>query len=81
MPRFLLHHRHEPGEVRRRVRRLQGPQQPAAPPTTRSRSCRRGGHEIWWLVEADSAEKALDLLPAYVADRSTAIPIREVQIP
>ena len=32
MPRFLIHHRHEPQRVRRRVRLLQGPRQPAPPP-------------------------------------------------
>ena len=26
-------------------------------------SCRSGGHEIWWTVDADSEESALQLLP------------------
>jgi len=44
-------------------------------------SCLSGGHEVWWFVEAATAEAALALLPGYVAERSTAIPIREVLIP
>ena len=44
-------------------------------------SCRSGGHSIWWTVEATSEENALALLPFYVAERTTAIPVSEVQIP
>jgi len=44
-------------------------------------SCRTGGHEIWWTVEADSDDDALALLPFYVAARTTIIRVSEVQIP
>jgi len=40
-----------------------------------------GGHEIWWLVSAPSEDEALQLLPYYVAERTTAVPIAHVEIP
>ena len=44
-------------------------------------SCRSGGHAIWWTVEAATETDALGLLPAYVAERTTATSVSEVQIP
>lgn len=44
-------------------------------------SCRSGGHEIWWTVDADSETDALRLLPFYVAERTTGTRISDVQIP
>ena len=44
-------------------------------------SCRSGGHAIWWTVEAEAEEDALRLLPFYVAERTTATPVQEVEIP
>ena len=44
-------------------------------------SCRSGGHEIWWTVDADSETDALGLLPFYVARRSTSTRISDVRIP
>ncbi len=44
-------------------------------------SCAFGGHAIWWDVEAASEAEALGLLPLYVADRTTAISVSEVEIP
>lgn len=44
-------------------------------------SCRSGGHAIWWEVEADNEQDALALLPAYVAKRTTAARVSEVEIP
>ena len=44
-------------------------------------SCRSGGHAIWWTVEAESEEDALRLLPPYVAKRTTAASVSEVEIP
>ena len=44
-------------------------------------SCRSGGHEIWWTVEAASEDDAMRLLPAYVADRTTVARVSEVEIP
>jgi hypothetical protein len=44
-------------------------------------SCRSGGHAIWWTVDAASEEGALRLLPSYVAERTTAARVSEVDIP
>ena len=44
-------------------------------------SCLFGDHTIWWLVTAPSSEDALELLPSFVAQRSTAVEVREVEIP
>jgi hypothetical protein len=40
-----------------------------------------GGHEVWWTVEAASEEEAVRLLPFYVAERTTATSVSEVEIP
>jgi hypothetical protein len=44
-------------------------------------SCASGGHEIWWDVEAGSAEAAVAQLPRFVGMRTKAIQIGEVEIP
>jgi hypothetical protein len=44
-------------------------------------SCGSGGHAIWWQVEAASEQAALRLLPGYVAERTTATRVSEVEIP
>ena len=44
-------------------------------------TCLTGGHAVWWRVEALDRQAALALLPPYVADRTNAIPVRDVQIP
>lgn len=44
-------------------------------------SCSWGGHEIWWEVTAVSAQAALDLLPHYVAQRTEATRVADVDIP
>jgi hypothetical protein len=36
---------------------------------------------LWWRVEAPDLAGALGLLPRFVADRTTAIEVREVEIP
>ena len=80
MPRFLIHHRHAAARVRRRVRGLPGPREPAPPPPTLA-SCASGGHAIWWTVEAATEADALALLPFFVAERSTVAAVSEVEIP
>ena len=44
-------------------------------------SCRSGGHELWWTVDAVSEVEALALLPLYVAERTTATKVSELGIP
>jgi hypothetical protein len=80
MSRFLLHHRHEPQECRTAFAAWSG-----FPSPLRRRaavaSCHFGDHQIWWQVEAASADEALGQLPWYVAMRTRAIRISEVAIP
>ena len=80
MPRFLLQHRHEPDECEVVFAAFKGHDSPLRHGVAIA-SCLHGGHSIWWTVEATSDVAAMDLLPAYVATRTTAVPVREVVIP
>jgi hypothetical protein len=80
MPRFLLHHNHEPRDCGAVFASFKGHQSPLRRQPTLA-SCRSGGHGIWWTVEAATAEDALRLLPSYVAERTTATTVSEVEIP
>jgi hypothetical protein len=80
MGSYLLHHRHDPDKCGVAFAAFKGHHSPLRRAATFA-SCAEGGHEIWWVVEAESADHALGLLPHYVAQRSTAVPIRKVQIP
>ena len=80
MPRYLLHHRHEPAECGVVFASFKGHESPLRHRATLG-SCRSGGHAIWWTVEAASESEALRLLPFYVAERTTATPVQEVEIP
>jgi len=80
MARYLLHHSHRPDECGVVFASFRGHTSPLRRRTTLA-SCRSGGHAIWWTVESASAADALDLLPPYVADRTTATSVSDVQIP
>ena len=80
MPRYLLHHRHAPGECGAVFASFRGYESPLRHRATLA-SCRTGGHAIWWTVDAASDEDALRLLPSYAAERTTASRVSEVQIP
>jgi hypothetical protein len=80
MPVFLLAHRHQPNECAAAFAAWQGfdsPLRRGRAPST----CLAGGHGVWWRVEAPDAAGALALLPPYVAERTTAIEVRDVEIP
>jgi hypothetical protein len=80
MPRFLLEHSHTAGECGAVFAAFNAFDSPLRNrPTTGS--CHYGGHRIWWEVDAASEEEALGRLPRYVADRTTASPVRTVEIP
>ena len=80
MSRYLLHHRHEPAECGVVFASFKGhPSRLRHSPTLAS--CRSGGHSIWWTVEAASEQEALTLRPPFVARRTTATSVSEVQIP
>jgi hypothetical protein len=80
MARFLLHHSHQPDECGVVFASFRGHASPLRRRTTLA-SCRSGGHAIWWTVESANAAAALELLPPYVADRTTATSVSDVQIP
>jgi DNA recombination-dependent growth factor C len=80
MSRYLLQHQHQPRECGAVFASFKGYESPLRHETTLA-SCRSGGHAIWWTVEAESEAAALRLLPAYVAERTTAARVSEVQIP
>jgi hypothetical protein len=80
MPRFLLQHRHEPDECGVAYAAWKGFSSPLRHAATVA-SCLEGGHEIWWKVEAGDDCEALELLPPYVARRTTVLPVSEVVIP
>ena len=44
-------------------------------------SCQFGGHAIWWDVNAASEAEALELLPSYIAQRTTVVAVATVAIP
>ena len=77
---YLLHHRHEPNECGVVFAAFRGDPSPLRHRATLA-SCRSGGHAIWWTVQADSEDDALALLPFYVAERTTATRVCEVDIP
>jgi hypothetical protein len=80
MPRFLLHHHHEPRDCGVVFAAFRGHESPLRHRATLA-SCSFGGHAIWWAVEAASEAEALALLPFYVAERATATRVGEVEIP
>ena len=80
MSRYLLEHHHKPRECGAVFASFKGHPSPLRHRSTVA-SCRSGGHAIWWTVEAESEEHALALLPAFVAERTTAARVNEVEIP
>ncbi len=80
MSRYLLHHHHTPEQCGVVFASFKGYESPLRQRATLA-SCRSGGHEIWWTVDAESEEQALGLLPFYVAARTSITRVSEVQIP
>jgi hypothetical protein len=80
MARYLLDHRHQPGECAVVFASWRGFESPLRRHVALG-SCSSGGHAIWWQVEADDDAGALAQLPRYVAERTTATPVSEVEIP
>ncbi len=80
MAKYVLIHRHEPKECAIAIAAWKG----FASPLRHGRpfgSCARGGHRIWWTVDAASEAAALSLLPHYVAERTVVEEVREVPLP
>jgi hypothetical protein len=80
MSRYLLQHRHEPRECGVVFASFKGFESPLRHEAMLA-SCRSGGHSIWWTVEAESEGAALRMLPDYVAERTTAASVNNVEIP
>ena len=80
MPRYLLQHQHQQHECGAVFAGFRGFRSPLRHRSALG-SCAFGGHAIWWTVDAASEEKALELLPYFVAERTTVIPVTEVAIP
>lgn len=80
MGRYLLQHQHRPEECGATFASFNGHDSPLRHRTAMS-SCPFGGHVIWWDVQAPSETDALQLLPFYVAQRTTATAIAPVEIP
>jgi hypothetical protein len=80
MATFLLHHQHGPGDCAAAFAAWAGfasPLRHRPAPST----CLTGSHCVWWRVDAPDADSALALLPRFVAERTRAIGIRDVEIP
>jgi hypothetical protein len=80
MSRYLLQHRHQPDECGVVFASFKGHASPLRHRATLA-SCRSGGHAIWWTVDAGTEDEAFALLPRYVAERTTASRVSEVEIP
>ena len=80
MARFLLQHHHQASECGVVFTAFKGHDSPLRHRPTIA-SCLSGGHAIWWMVEVDSEQAALTLLPDFVAERTTATRINQVAIP
>jgi hypothetical protein len=80
MPRYLVHHRHQPHECGIAFASFAGHRSALRHRATLA-SCNWGGHAIWWAVDAATEAEALELLPFFVAERSTATRVDEVEIP
>jgi hypothetical protein len=80
MPRYMVHHRHEPRECGIAFAAFKGHKSPLRHRAALA-SCPTGGHAIWWSIEAASEQDALRQLPYFVARRSTIARVSEVVIP
>jgi len=78
--RYVLEHRHSSRECGVVFAAFRGHESPLRRRPTLA-SCQSGGHAIWWIVDAETEEDALRLLPPYVAKRTTAARVNEVEIP
>ena len=80
MPRFLVHHRHEPHECGVVFASFKGTESELRHRPALA-SCAFGGHAIWWAVAADDEHEALRCLPFFVAERSTVTKVADIVIP
>jgi hypothetical protein len=77
---FVLAHTHKPAQCAAAFAAWRGFDSPLRSRTVLS-SCVRGGHRLYWFIEADDATDALGQLPPFVAERTEATEVREVAVP
>ncbi len=80
MPSFLLQHRHAAADCAAAFAAWRGFDSPLRGRPVAS-TCLSGEHTLTWRVDALDAHAALGLLPAYVAQRTEAVRVRDVPIP
>jgi hypothetical protein len=80
MPEYILHHQHEPHECAAASAAWTGFDSPLRGRGAAS-TCLTGGHALWLRVQARDLGCALAQLPRYLAERTTPIEIREIEIP
>jgi hypothetical protein len=73
--RFLLSHRHEPGECRFAFAAWHGFDSPLRKRSTIG-TCHAGGHALWWEDEAGDPQAALAQLPPFLAERTEVHELR-----
>jgi hypothetical protein len=78
--RFLLSHTHTESECAAAFAAWSGVDSALRHRTTIA-GCEHGDHRVFWVVEAENEESALELLPGFVAARTEVTPVREVLIP
>jgi hypothetical protein len=80
MALFLLHHTHDADECARAFAAWSGFESPLRHRPAAS-TCLAGGHHVLWRVEAPNRDEAVAMLPSFVAARTEAVEVREVEIP
>lgn len=84
MPRYLLVHTHQPDECAIAFAAWRGFESPLRHElATASCSANDGSsaHRIWWELEADTPDRALEAVPPWIAERTEVSEIDEVAIP
>jgi hypothetical protein len=79
MKQYLLYHRHAAGDCATSFAAWNGFHSELRRSTTSS-TCAFGGHEIWWTVTAETEQRAVAKLPTYVARRTLAVRVADVEI-
>ncbi len=79
MARFVLSHSHGAAECKTAYAAWNGFDSPLRHETLAS--CGRGGHRMFWTMEAGDEVEALSLLPPWVAERTEVSEVRKVSIP
>ena len=80
MALFVLHHTHDADDCAAAFAAWSGFESPLRHRPASS-TCLAGGHCVLWQVEAPGVGEAIAMLPTFVAARTEAVEVREVEIP